>query len=133
MKNFLPVLRNSASSIRHNSIALECSDLGTKICFVTLAKNAVLSFALGSVTGNHNVSCFDRSDTFSNGLDNGSCLMTKNTKTQQVTYISTYLSIGTIGHTCPKGRGEGGMTPPLSPRSLHPLPPQEGDQNWEYF
>ena len=84
MEDLSPVFRQARCSVRHESLALRTSDLGTQVGLVALTVNTIISGAFGSVARNDNISDGDRGDVRTDGLNDGSSFMSGNTEIQKI-------------------------------------------------
>ena len=84
MEDLISIFRQARCSVRHESLALRTSDLGTQVGLVALTVNTIISGAFGSIARNNNISDGDRGDVGTDGLNDGSSFMSGNTEIQKV-------------------------------------------------
>ena len=84
MEDLCSIFRQARCSVRHESLALRTSDLGTQVGLVALTVNTIISGAFGSIARNNNISDGDRGDVGTDGLNDGSSFMSGNTEIQKV-------------------------------------------------
>ena len=73
-------IMESRCSVRHDTLALCAADLRAKICLGAHTKDTLWLGALGGVAGNDMIARLDAGNTFSNGLDDATCLVSKDAR-----------------------------------------------------
>jgi hypothetical protein len=87
--NVVPVLIMEApGTIGHDTVTLGATNLGAEIGLGALAKDARGLATLRSVARNHMITDSDRSDTFTNALDDTSSLVTENARKEPLRVLA---------------------------------------------
>ena len=90
VKDLLSVFGQPRGSVRHESLALCASDLGTQVGLVALTVNAVVAGTLGSIARDNDISDGNRGNVGPDGFHNGSSFMSRNTITQIIVVFTIF-------------------------------------------